>query len=126
MPRNICLAFGPFGSLFLLTSSVSADWVVCLYIIARLLFIQQPGNTHGIYQSRRDRANLLDSIFSPFSIDPANLRLYSHELVFMKTTPTSESANLRQAPERGATMNGAEILVAALEREGVDVIFAYP
>src|SRR3981081_3199195 len=78
------------------------------------------------YQSRRDRANLLDSIFSPFSIDPANLCLYSHELVFMKTTPTSESANLRQAPERGATMNGAEILVAALEREGVDVIFAYP
>src|SRR6266446_6685561 len=50
MPRNICLAFGPFGSLFLLTSSVSADWVVCLYIIVRLLFIQQPGNTHGIYQ----------------------------------------------------------------------------
>src|SRR5258707_3236608 len=44
----------------------------------------------------------------------------------MKTTPTSESANLRQAPERGATMNGAEILVASLEREGVDVIFAYP
>src|SRR6195256_5107648 len=44
----------------------------------------------------------------------------------MKTTPKSESANLRQAPERGATMNGAEILVAALEREGVDVIFAYP
>src|SRR3984893_13354437 len=25
MPRNICLAFGRFGSLFLLTSSVSAD-----------------------------------------------------------------------------------------------------
>src|ERR1700724_3704232 len=94
--------------------------------IVRLLFIQQPGNTHGICQSRRGRANRLDSIFSPFSIDPANLCLYSHELVFMKTTPTSESANLRQAPERGATMNGAEILVAALEREGVDVIFAYP
>jgi acetolactate synthase I/II/III large subunit len=44
----------------------------------------------------------------------------------MKTTPTSESASLRQAPERGTTMNGAEILVAALEREGVEVIFAYP
>ena len=51
MPRNICLAFGRVGSLFLLTSSVSADWVVCLYIIARLLFIQQPGDTHGIYRS---------------------------------------------------------------------------
>src|SRR6202030_3815220 len=94
--------------------------------IVRLLFIQQPGNTHGICQSRRGRANRLDSIFSPFSIDPANLCLYSHQLVFMKTTPTSESANLRPAPERGATMNGAEILVAALEREGVEVIFAYP
>src|SRR5258708_13261441 len=44
----------------------------------------------------------------------------------MKTTPTSDAANLRQAPERGATMNGAEILVAAVEREGVEVIFAYP
>src|SRR5712672_2212411 len=44
----------------------------------------------------------------------------------MKTTPTSEAASLRQAPERGATMNGAEILVAAVEREGVEVIFAYP
>jgi hypothetical protein len=52
MPRNICLAFSPFGSLFLLTSSVSADWVVCLFIIVRLLFIQQPGNTHGIYRPR--------------------------------------------------------------------------
>ena len=51
MPRNICLAFGRVGSLFLLTSSVSADWVVCLYIIARLLFIQQLGDTHGIYRS---------------------------------------------------------------------------
>src|ERR1700732_2199032 len=94
--------------------------------IVMMLVIQQPGTTHGICQSRRGRANRLDSIFSPFSIDPANLCLYSHELVFMKTTPTSESANLRQAPERGANMNGAEILVAALEREGVEVIFAYP
>src|SRR5260370_13872550 len=44
----------------------------------------------------------------------------------MKTSPTSEAANLRQAPERGGTMNGGEILVAAVEREGVEVIFAYP
>src|SRR6266478_3156766 len=44
----------------------------------------------------------------------------------MKTTPTSEAANLRQASTRGEPMNGAEILVAALEREGVEVIFAYP
>src|SRR5207344_1429085 len=29
-------------------------------------------------------------------------------------------------PARGETMNGAEILVAAMEREGVEVIFAYP
>src|SRR2546430_8463786 len=34
MPRNICLAFGRFGSLFLLTSSVSADGVVCLVILS--------------------------------------------------------------------------------------------
>src|SRR3979409_1046220 len=30
MPRNICLAFGRFGSLFLLTASVSADVVYSL------------------------------------------------------------------------------------------------
>lgn len=41
-----------------------------------------------------------------------------------KTTrrPTRKSAPL----ERGPAMNGAEILVACLEREGVEVIFAYP
>jgi len=44
----------------------------------------------------------------------------------MKTSTTNESAIARQAPARGETMNGAEILVAALEREGVEVIFAYP
>jgi acetolactate synthase-1/2/3 large subunit len=52
----------------------------------------------------------------------------------MKTSTTRESATVPHpspangvpAPERGETMNGAEILVAALEREGVEVIFAYP
>jgi acetolactate synthase-1/2/3 large subunit len=37
------------------------------------------------------------------------------------TTKKSDSK-----PDRGPVMNGAEILVACLEREGVDVIFAYP
>ncbi|MDB6149810.1 MAG: ilvB, partial [Chthoniobacter sp.] len=41
------------------------------------------------------------------------------------TTPASTTANAPQG-ERGPKMNGAEILVAALEREGVDTIFAYP
>jgi acetolactate synthase I/II/III large subunit len=45
---------------------------------------------------------------------------------YMNTTSTTESAKTRQAPDRGELMNGAEILVACLEREGVDVIFAYP
>jgi acetolactate synthase-1/2/3 large subunit len=44
----------------------------------------------------------------------------------MKTSTTNEPAVARQAPARGETMNGAEILVAAMEREGVEVIFAYP
>src|SRR3984957_10876839 len=44
----------------------------------------------------------------------------------MKTTTASKTAKIHQIPERGETMNGAEILVASLEREGVDVIFAYP
>src|SRR5215469_4593793 len=53
-------------------------------------------------------------------------RPYSLGLFFMKTTATSKTAKLHPGPERGETMNGAEILVASLEREGVDVIFAYP
>src|ERR1700678_4060805 len=44
----------------------------------------------------------------------------------MRTTTTSKTAKLHPVPERGETMNGAEILVASLEREGVEVIFAYP
>src|SRR3954471_17580522 len=40
------------------------------------------------------------------------------------TTPTTTSAPPQG--ERGAKMIGADILVAALEREGVDTIFAYP
>src|SRR5438132_565377 len=36
------------------------------------------------------------------------------------------AAENRGTPERGQMMSGAEILVACLEREGVDTIFAYP
>ena len=43
----------------------------------------------------------------------------------MKTT-RSTKPSAKPAPERGKVMNGAEILVECLEREGVDVIFAYP
>ena len=44
---------------------------------------------------------------------------------------TSRSKKFKPAkssptPERGVVMNGAEILVASLEREGVEFIFAYP
>ncbi len=39
-----------------------------------------------------------------------------------KPTPKKSAT----APERGKVMNGAEILVECLEREGVEVIFAYP
>ena len=44
----------------------------------------------------------------------------------MKTSTAKETVSTRQAPARGETMNGAEILVTAMEREGVEVIFAYP
>jgi acetolactate synthase-1/2/3 large subunit len=41
---------------------------------------------------------------------------------------TKKAAKLSKAAStnRGPLMNGAEVLVASLEREGVDVIFAYP
>ena len=43
-----------------------------------------------------------------------------------KTTETSKKAPAGKTVELGPTMSGSEILVACLEREGVDTIFAYP
>jgi acetolactate synthase-1/2/3 large subunit len=39
---------------------------------------------------------------------------------------TTKKAAARKQGERGPAMSGSEILVACLEREGVDTIFAYP
>jgi acetolactate synthase I/II/III large subunit len=44
----------------------------------------------------------------------------------MNTSTTQNPASTRPSSQRGEMMNGAEILVASLEREGVEVIFAYP
>ncbi|HEY0257237.1 MAG TPA: thiamine pyrophosphate-binding protein, partial [Candidatus Methylacidiphilales bacterium] len=46
----------------------------------------------------------------------------------MKSTATSKTKKAAPAASthRGPLMNGAEVLVASLEREGVDTIFAYP
>ena len=47
----------------------------------------------------------------------------------MKTTlkaKTKKAASPAASTNRGPVMNGAEVLVASLEREGVDTIFAYP
>ena len=47
----------------------------------------------------------------------------------MSKTTAAETAKKTPAPKRaevGPTMSGSEILVACLEREGVDTIFAYP
>src|SRR5271155_3197114 len=46
----------------------------------------------------------------------------------MKATLKSKTKKAAPASptNRGHLMNGAEVLVAALEREGVDTIFAYP
>ena len=47
----------------------------------------------------------------------------------MSTKPTSKKSAAKTPPaaaERGPKMTGADILVACLEREGVDTIFAYP
>lgn len=50
----------------------------------------------------------------------------------MATKPPSKKSKKSKPPgkahsgERGSVMNGAEILVASLEREGVEYIFAYP
>ncbi|HWL54925.1 MAG TPA: biosynthetic-type acetolactate synthase large subunit [Chthoniobacteraceae bacterium] len=43
-----------------------------------------------------------------------------------KIADTTSPESRKPAPERGELMNGAEILVKCLEREGVDTIFAYP
>ncbi len=41
-------------------------------------------------------------------------------------TKSSKRTTPKAAPDRGRKMNGADILVSCLEREGVDTIFAYP
>src|SRR5438876_2449996 len=43
-----------------------------------------------------------------------------------KTTTEPKTATTHERAEVGPTMQGSEILVACLEREGVDTIFAYP
>jgi acetolactate synthase-1/2/3 large subunit len=43
-----------------------------------------------------------------------------------KTTESKKKAPAAKSVELGPTMAGSEILVACLEREGVDTIFAYP
>src|SRR5438552_8068694 len=43
-----------------------------------------------------------------------------------KTTTEPKTATTHERAEVGPTMQGSEILVAALEREGVETIFAYP
>ncbi len=44
----------------------------------------------------------------------------------MSMIKTTKKAAARKQGERGPAMSGSEILVACLEREGVDTIFAYP
>lgn len=50
------------------------------------------------------------------------------KLTMASKSPTKKKSPAKKAPaaERGPVMNGAEILVASLEREGVEYIFAYP
>src|SRR6266536_1131476 len=43
-----------------------------------------------------------------------------------KTVETNRKTTVGKRVERGPTMMGSEILIACLEREGVDTIFAYP
>jgi acetolactate synthase I/II/III large subunit len=43
-----------------------------------------------------------------------------------KSFKKARSSKSKTAIDRGSVMNGAEILVASLEREGVDYVFAYP
>src|SRR6476646_8786265 len=43
-----------------------------------------------------------------------------------KTIESSKKTPAEKQNELGRTMSGSEILVACLEREGVDTIFAYP
>ena len=44
----------------------------------------------------------------------------------MKSRKLSSRSAKTSGPDRGDVMNGAEILVSCLEREGVRIVFAYP
>ena len=57
------------------------------------------------------------------------MRALFHKSMSKKTTSNSAKKTAAPAAKRnelGKVMTGADILVEALEREGVDTIFAYP
>src|SRR5579863_6653132 len=58
----------------------------------------------------------------------ANLRLAGHnrDKNMSKTIEAAKTTSTRKRAEVGPAMKGSEILVACLESEGVDTIFAYP
>jgi len=60
--------------------------------------------------------------------NPQHRRLSSRTLFSTNPMKTKKSAATKSTatPDRGNVMNGAEILVECLEREGVEVVFAYP
>jgi hypothetical protein len=71
--------------LFLLTDSVYADW---LFIFVRLLFIQQPGNTHGIYRNVQ---------ITPTDLLTLSPRLLKLTRMDSRRTATEEPDNTRTA-----------------------------
>src|SRR5476649_407257 len=65
------------------------------------------------------------------SIANTTLTLYAQPSLSMKTTTKAKTkkaakVTLPASTNRGPLMHGSEVLVASLEREGVDTIFAYP
>ena len=58
-------------------------------------------------------------------MSPLALRLiFPRQTMSTPTIPATQSTPIKS--ELGPTMTGADILVEALEREGVEAIFAYP
>src|SRR6266566_7014178 len=83
MPRNICLAFGRFGSLFLLTSSVSADGVVCLVILSGCY----SSSSLAIPMASAAWANHADRALRPLPLSPSRLLKLTRMGVCRTTAP---------------------------------------
>ena len=79
-----------------------------------------------MHRVTRARQSFWYSRESPFGVALLLRSEYLKGFSPMKSKKLSSRAAKSSGPDRGEVMNGAEILVSCLEREGTRIVFAYP